>query len=287
MVMDAFAEMAPKAALTEANRALSIFLGWCFEVFHGFSIILDDIIDGSTTRRGKSCWYKLDDVRMTAINDGILLQALVYEVLKKKFGSMQCYGGLQEAFHKAILISSMGENMELSTMHQDVLTFTMEQVRRIATKKTAHSSIYTPTELALNLIDSRNLQALKDAKNVLYEIGIFMQNQDDFLDCYGDPAVTGKVGTDIQDNKCTWLVAAFLERANEAQKEILKETYGKKDEKSVQIVKQLYEDVGLRKVFRTYEDSSYRKIKEDIQQVKGIPQRLYQNLMDKFYKRKF
>ena len=45
--------------------------------------------------------------------------------------------------------------------------------------------------------------------------------KDDFLDCYGDPAVTGKVGTDIEENKCSWLVVQALARVTPEQREVL------------------------------------------------------------------
>lgn len=51
--------------------------------------------------------------------------------------------------------------------------------------------------------------------------------QDDFQDCYGDPQVTGKIGTDIQDNKCSWVAVECLRRADDKQKQILFECYGK------------------------------------------------------------
>ena len=46
--------------------------------------------------------------------------------------------------------------------------------------------------------------------------------QDDFLDCYGDEAVIGKIGTDIQDNKCSWLVITAIDRASPDQLQTLK-----------------------------------------------------------------
>lgn len=53
---------------------------------------------------------------------------------------------------------------------------------------------------------------------------LFVILQDDYLDCFGDPSVIGKIGTDIQDNKCSWLVIQALKRVSKEQRTELQVT---------------------------------------------------------------
>jgi farnesyl diphosphate synthase len=59
-------------------------------------------------------------------------------------------------------------------------------------------------------------------------MGERFQVQDDYLDLFGDPSVTGKTGTDIRDNKCSWLVNQALLLASPERHPILDESYGRK-----------------------------------------------------------
>jgi geranylgeranyl pyrophosphate synthase len=63
---------------------------------------------------------------------------------------------------------------------------------------------------------------LQKAEEILLEIGQMYQVQDDYLDCYADPKTFGKIGNDIEENKCSWLIVKALELANNKQKMILK-----------------------------------------------------------------
>jgi farnesyl diphosphate synthase len=78
-----------------------------------------------------------------------------------------------------------------------------------------------PVALAMLLAGVRSKSVFQCAEDILLPMGEYFQVQDDFLDCYGDPKVIGKIGRDIEDNKCSWLVVQALRRCTPEQRKIL------------------------------------------------------------------
>jgi farnesyl diphosphate synthase len=191
-------------------------------------IINDDIIDGSETRRGHKCWYKMDDVGLSAINDAMIIENGIYFLLKKYFADKEYYTEIMELFHEISFITSLGQLQDIKTTSLDLSQFTMERYKSIVANKTAYYSFYLPVAIAMKMTGYKDPEVYRQTKTILMEIGNFFQVQDDFIDCFGDPSVTGKIGTDIQDGKCSWLAVVALQRCTNEQREIMKSCFGQK-----------------------------------------------------------
>jgi len=121
---------------------------------------------------------------------------------------------------------------------------------------------------------------------VTLEMGHFFQIQDDYLDCFGDEEVTGKMGTDIQDCKCSWLFVQAFQAAAPEQREFLLANYGINEQAKIDAVKKLYREIGLEQKYKNFEDSSYNTISEHIMQMSpGLPKSLFIDMINKIYKR--
>ena len=111
---------------------------------------------------------------------------------------------------------------------------------------------------------------------------LLFQAQDDYLDCFGDPEVIGKIGTDIEDNKCGWLICKGLEKMSDQQKQVVAENYGKKDAACVSRIKALYREIDVESDFKAYENASYDRLKLLIESQAYVPPSFYPNYLSIF-----
>lgn len=281
-------------SLTEEDAKKAAVLGWCIEWLQAFFLVADDIMDGSVTRRGSPCWFRLPHVGMIAINDGFLLQAHLYRVLRKHFAGSTHYLQLIELFNQTTWETELGQLLDLTSQplpgagQIDLDRFTIERYKLIVKYKTAFYSFVLPVACGLVLGGLGAAADKQDVKDILLLMGEYFQVQDDYLDCYADPSVLGKVGTDVQDNKCSWLVVQALNKASEEQRAFLKANYGQHDEGKVVAVKDLYKKMDLEKLYLEYEESSYKQLNEMIATTckeTGIPESVFGSLLAKIYKR--
>ncbi|KAJ3276925.1 Farnesyl pyrophosphate synthetase [Borealophlyctis nickersoniae] len=301
-----------KRDLTETELFRAQILGWCVELavprswddmcgsladvawltqLQAFFLISDDIMDASITRRGQPCWYRQEGVGMIAINDAFICEMAIYRLIRKHFRAEPYYVDLIELFHETTFQTEMGQLMDLITAPEgdvDLSRFSIKKHAYIVEYKTAYYSFYLPIALAMHMGGITNEEAFKQAKSVLLPLGEYFQVQDDYLDCFGSPEVIGKIGTDIEDNKCGWLIVQALDRASPEQRKILDECYGRKDAEKVAAVKRVYSEIDIPAIYHKYEEESYQRISALIEKVDEelLPREMFVAFMNRIYKRK-
>ncbi|KAJ7589567.1 farnesyl-diphosphate synthase [Mycena floridula] len=297
------AEILKGRKLTDKEYLQAAVLGWCIELLQAFFLVSDDIMDSSITRRGQPCWYRQPKVGLIAINDAFLLESAIYQLIKSHFKSQSYYIDLIELFHETTYQTELGQLLDLITAPEDSVDlnkFSLEKHQLIVIYKTAFYSFYLPVAVAMYMCEippSYDIAGVKidpyaTAKSILIPTGEYFQIQDDFLDFSATPEQLGKIGTDIVDNKCSWCINMALALASPAQRKILDENYGQKNEVAEGNVKAVYEELGLREKYATYEQGAYEKIMgliEKIPEAEGqekiLKREVFISFLMKIYKR--
>lgn len=176
-----------------------------------------------------------------------------------------------------MLRTSIGQQLDMMTApavspaesHRvDLTRFTETRYSQIVRYKTAYYSFCLPVEAALAfsqiVSDSRAIAALasgqaaaKELHAMLVDMGELFQIQDDVLDCFGDSATTGKVGTDIADGKCSWLAVQALRLASDTQRLVLQQHFGRPQTAHVDAVRNVYCQLQLDRLFAEHERRAY------------------------------
>ncbi|XP_054580103.1 farnesyl pyrophosphate synthase-like [Eptesicus fuscus] len=270
------------------QRAMTV--GWCVELLQAFFLVADDIMDASLTQWGQICWYHKPGIVLDAVNDALLLEACIYRLLKLYCREQPYYLNLMELFLQTSYQTEIGQTLDLITALQgnvDLDRFNKKRYKSIVKYKTAFYSFYLPIAAAIYMAGIDGEKEHANAKKILVEIGELFQIQDDYLDLFGDSSMTGKIGTEVHDNKCSWLMVHFLQWASPEQCQILHENYGQKEAEKVAWVNALYEELNLQVVFMQYEKDSYSHLLGLIEQYSSpLFPAIFLRLAQKIYKRK-
>lgn len=307
--------LSPEGSCSEEERASSLrkaqIAGWCVEWLQAYLLVEDDVMDHSVLRRGKPCWYTMPGIGFSAINDGLLLEGMVFRIAKIFFSKEAYYVDFFHLLQQVNYQTQIGQLLDMASEQRDgegrpiVERFTLEGYFKIIKYKTIFYSFYLPVALGMLLSGFRleaNADSFKEAYDACHIIGEYFQVQDDLLDCYGTKEQIGKVGRDIEEGKCTWLAARAMELLREegetneeakAQIEILRNNLGKEEAENVEKVKRVYSELKLKEAFAAYEEKCLENIRRLIRRAdendgsrgKKLNGKLFEQMWSKIYKR--
>lgn len=198
-------------------RAASAAVG--IEVFHNFTLLHDDLMDKSPLRRGKETVYRRWNENI-AILSGDTMFALAYRYFLRQWHPNM------EAILKTFTETAIGvcDGQQYDMNFETQADVSIADYMKMIELKTAI--------LLAGAMKIGALYADASEKDIdtLYRagisIGLAFQLQDDLLDAYGDVAVFGKqTGTDIKDNKKTYLYLKALQEADSTQRQTLRQLF--------------------------------------------------------------
>lgn len=241
------------------------------EVFHNFTLLHDDIMDGSDTRRGKPSVYKKWNEN-TAILSGDMMLIYAYRLLSRCEESL--VPRLLEAFNEIALGVCEGQqyDMEFETREDVSVDEYLEMIRL----KTA---VLLGGALQLGAICGG---ASAEQTEMLYRfginIGLAFQLQDDLLDTYGDPAILGKpVGEDILAGKKNFLLSQALALTDERERNELLTLLRNQDMPAadkIAAVKSIYDRLGLKKLTERHIENYFSNAFHTLEVLDIDPERL-------------
>ena len=224
---------------TEAEKAVDAALA--VEVFHNFSLVHDDIMDGAPLRRGKVTVHEKWDVN-TGILSGDAMLILAYRFFERY--EPETFQQLAKLFSKTALEVCEGQQWDVDFESRDDVS--QEEYLNMIRCKTA---VLVGAALQMGAIVAK---ASPENSKKIYDFGVSLgmafQLQDDYLDAFGDPATFGKqVGGDIIENKKTYLYLKALEFADDAQSTKLRHLFSIRPDdptQKIEIVREVFESTG-------------------------------------------
>jgi octaprenyl-diphosphate synthase len=256
----AFVALAAKATGLPFDEERTRKLGACMEMIHMATLVHDDVIDNSPTRRGRPT-ASAEVGNTAAILSGDVLMAKAM-ILLARDGDLPIIRAVSEA----VVDMAEGEVRELEVRGDFELDETTHLT--VLRMKTA-SFIEACCEIGAMVAgaDATVRQALRDYG---YHVGMAFQIVDDLLDYRGDKAKTGKtLGTDFRDGQATLPLIFLREHLSDAESKIARRRFGNgaNDDE----IRMIADWMDTRGAFSRSEEYAREHIEKALDALEGLP----------------
>ena len=196
-----------------------INLAACVELIHSATLMHDDVIDNGSLRRGKKTINKIWDNHSSVLVGDYLLS--------RCFEMMVEDGNLEVLKLLSSTSSKIAQGEVLQLQHQGEVDMLEETYLKIISAKTAEL-FAAATKVGAILSDMKNKE--KEALEFYgRNLGLTFQIADDTLDYNSELKLFGKkIGKDFYEGKTTLPIILLFQKADNIEKEKLKEVFLKK-----------------------------------------------------------
>ena len=220
-----------------------LFPAMALEVFHEFTLIHDDIMDRSDTRRGNPTVYKKWNENV-AILSGDVMSILAYKYLA--YAPAEVLSQVLSLFTETATQICEGQQYDMDFEEKPFITMN-DYLSMIGLKTAVLLACSAKIGALIGGASEGVCNALYDFG---YQLGMAFQITDDYLDTFGNEKVFGKkIGGDIINNKKTWLLVECLRRADGERKlalEQLMRMEGIDNAAKIEAVRDLYVELGVK-----------------------------------------
>ena len=203
-----------------SKGARDINLAACVELIHSATLMHDDVIDNGSIRRGKKTLNKIWDNHSSVLVGDYLLS--------RCFEMMVEDGNLEVLKLLSSTSSKIAQGEVLQLQHQGEVDMLEETYLKIISAKTAELfAASTKVGAILSDMNNKKKEALEFYGR---NLGLTFQIADDTLDYNSELKLFGKkIGKDFYEGKVTLPIILLFQKANNQEKEKLKETFLKND----------------------------------------------------------
>jgi len=196
------------------------------EVIHNGTIMVDDVEDDSTFRRGKPCTHRIFGIDI-AVNTGNAMYFLPLLTLIRSKNKLlpKTFNKIYEIYTKEMINISLGQATDIAwhrgLANADLIT-EVQYIQMCAYKTGTLARMAAKIAAVLANADDRIIEKVGRFAEA---VGVAFQIQDDILDLTGEEFAEkkGGRGQDITEGKRTLMIIHTLEKAESDDKERLKE----------------------------------------------------------------